>query len=82
MLPASLALVLAAGWAVVKSLADVYTSTRTLICYAQGDKEGGAAWAERGLKDGMTWLGKKIDEGVYKITGKEMNIFANIFTNI
>jgi len=49
-----------AGFALAQSLGDLTTSSVALGYHIAGDDEKAGIWAERGLKDGMQWVGSKI----------------------
>ncbi len=53
-----------AGFSLAKSVADVVTSSVSLYCYANGDSQGGAEWADRGLKDGFLYVGRSMDDAL------------------
>jgi len=65
---------IAAGFALANAAADVVTSAISYASYVNGDKEGGDAWAKRGLKDGFLLVGRKADE----LTG--LNVFETSFS--
>lgn len=70
----------AAGFALAKSVGDVVTSAISFGSYAQGDKANGAAWAERGLKDGMLYVGRKADE--FLNTNCVENFMGKLYTGL
>lgn len=57
--------VIAAGFALAKSISDVYTSAASFACYCNGDTAGGELWAQRSLKDGFLMVGRKFDEAFH-----------------
>ena len=49
-----------AGFALVQSIGDMTTSTVALGYHIAGNDNEAGIWAERGLKDGVKWVGKKV----------------------
>ena len=49
-----------AGFALANALGDMATSSIALGWHVAGDDEKAGVWAERGLKDGVKWVGKAI----------------------
>ena len=52
-----------AGFALAKAAGDLVGSSVALGYHISGDDEKAGIWAERGLKDGMKWVGRQIDGG-------------------
>lgn len=51
-----------AGFGLAQAAGDLFTSSVALEYHIQGDDEQAGIWAERGLRDGVKWVGDKIDE--------------------
>lgn len=61
-----------AGFALAGALGDMATSSTALGYHIVGDDETAGVWADRGLKDGIKWVGKQLDGG-------EEGFFSSVF---
>lgn len=52
-----------AGFALATAAGDLVGSSVALGYHIGGDDEKAGVWADRGLKDGMKWIGKQLDGG-------------------
>lgn len=52
-----------AAFALTKSVGDLVGSSFALGYHIAGDDDKAGVWADRGLKDGMKWIGRQIDGG-------------------
>lgn len=68
-----------AGFALAQAIGDMTTSSIALGYHIAGDNDKAGVWAERGLKDGVKLVGHGIDIVVEAISGKQTEIFSNLF---
>lgn len=67
-----------AGFALATALGDMVGSSVALGYHIAGDDEKAGVWADRGLKDGMQYVGGLMDDGIELLTGKSTNFFEGM----